>query len=494
MTLATFITQQQWHEIGRSAEEGVKATEDKEVLIQQNFAVLERLLMKLILYRKTRSKNSSRSMANLSTVDEKSEAKRQKYEINTASGVNNDEYNQEQKVMHAKAQLHLYVRRIAELYRDVLYHNFQHATHVTLSANKLIDILLTCTYIDGSRETKHKCQPCSASPKDRTAETFERFLNTFGISEDPLIHFGLVFSALVHDVEHKGLPNAQLIKEQDKLSAIYINKSIAEQHSIAVAFSILAEPCFKELRETIWTSKHEYAKFRNLVVNLILATDISSPERTAIGRDKWNTAFAKDPELVRKSGVHRRRSEPYTRMSSILKRSKSKRSPRASETNASYCHAATSSLATLKANAIMEQLMQIADVAHLMQDWQVFVKWNKKLYDELWAANIANRGFDPSKNWFKGQISFLDNYVIPLGKRICESEIFGSQGTVFMENAIKNRDRWMVEGEQMSQKMVKNTSYILPNCKVDCEPSTITDTVVHFSSSPRRSFKSTRAA
>lgn len=494
MTLAKLITQQQWHQIGQSTEERVMATEKKEVLIQQNFAVLDRLLMKLILSRTTRSKKSNRAMSNMNTVKENSEAKRQKYETNSVIVTNNDKYNQEQKVMHAKAQLQLYVRRIAELYRDVHYHNLQHATHVTLSANKLVDILLTCKYEDDSRETKPKYKECSGPPKVSSAETFERFLNTFGISEDPLIHFGLVFSALVHDVEHKGLPNAQLVKEQDKLSAVYINKSIAEQHSIAVAFSILAEPCFKELRGVIWSNKHEYTKFRNMVVSLILATDISSAERTAIGRDKWNTAFAKDPECVRKSRVHRRRSEPSIRVSSIFKKNDSRKNPRASETNASYCHLATSSLSTLKANAIMDQLMQIADVAHLMQDWPIFVKWNKKLYDELLAANIAQRGFDPSKNWYKGQISFLDNYVIPLSKRIRDSEIFGSHGTVFMENAIKNRDRWTVEGEEMSRHMIENVSYIRPNSKVDCETSARSDTVVHFSSSPRRSFKSTRAA
>jgi len=489
MSQASLITQQQWQSIGQSDKEGVKATTDKDGLIQQNFAVLERLLMKLVLHRSTRSKKTKSTKSVLSTIDETMDSKRQKINNATKTASINDVYNEDKKIIHAKAQLLLYVKRIAELYRNVHYHNLQHATHVTLSANKLIDILLSCKYNDQKVD-----ENADSSSEPYTAETFERYLNTFGISEDPLVHFALVFSALVHDVEHKGLPNAQLIQEQDKLSFVYINKSVAEQHSIAVAFSILSEPCFNELRNAIWCSKYEFAKFRGLVVNLILATDISSPERTAIGREKWNTAFSKDPVYLRKSKIHRRRSEPSTRMSSIMKRDSHKKIPRASETNLSCAALAAVSLATMKSNAILEQLMQIADVAHLMQDWPVFTKWNKKLYDELWAANLAKRGFDPSKNWCNGQTWFLENYVIPLSKRINDSGIFGSQGAVFMENAIKNRDRWLVEGEAMTDLMITNVSYVSPNFRGDSETSVLDDTTLHRSSGPNRTARTTRAA
>jgi len=78
MSQASLITQQQWQSIGQSDKEGVKATTDKDVLIQQNFAVLERLLMKLVLHRSTRSKKTKSTKSILSTIDELMDSKRQK--------------------------------------------------------------------------------------------------------------------------------------------------------------------------------------------------------------------------------------------------------------------------------------------------------------------------------------------------------------------------------------------------------------------------------
>ena len=51
---------------------------------------------------------------------------------------------------------------------------------------------------------------------------------TKGISSDALMQFGVVFSALIHDVDHLGVPNAQLIQEKPDFAAKYNSKSIAE--------------------------------------------------------------------------------------------------------------------------------------------------------------------------------------------------------------------------------------------------------------------------
>lgn len=55
---------------------------------------------------------------------------------------------------------------------------------------------------------------------------------TFGITSDPLAQLAIVYSALIHDLWHPGVPNAQLIKEKDKVAAFYDGKSIAEQKSV----------------------------------------------------------------------------------------------------------------------------------------------------------------------------------------------------------------------------------------------------------------------
>ena len=52
----------------------------------------------------------------------------------------------------------------------------------------------------------------------------------YGITSDPLTQFASVFSALVHDVDHSGAPNNQLVKEGGMLAIRYNNKSVAEQN------------------------------------------------------------------------------------------------------------------------------------------------------------------------------------------------------------------------------------------------------------------------
>ena len=42
----------------------------------------------------------------------------------------------------------------------------------------------------------------------------------------------VIFAALIHDVDHPGVSNAQLVTECDVLAVQYENKSVAEQNSI----------------------------------------------------------------------------------------------------------------------------------------------------------------------------------------------------------------------------------------------------------------------
>lgn len=529
LSLANELTGQPWKGIGEGPPDCIRATKDVEKMIDHNFAILERLLLRLIAHRTSKSADASRGLSppqsqrvysngsfngaqsgqsrnglswisrhlTVAGTDASNPRSSHRDEISVEQPPESSRFNDERKngsesnISLVKKQLYMYVMRIANLYGGVHYHNFQHATHVALSANKLIDILLSCETIpcgeidegegvtnevvrnhENGKTNQAQGSATSISSKKSSAENFERNLSTFGISTDPLMHFTLVFSALVHDVQHKGLPNAQLVKEEDKLSAIYLNTSVAEQHSIAVAFSVLSESCFNELRRAIYSTQEECDQFRDLVIDLILCTDISSPERMALGKSKWNIAFPKDSLSVPGS-MHRRHSDPIPKNNSskdLKDKSMSSSANKPSSAGFSASHT------KLKARVVMEQLMQIADVAHLMQDWPVFLKWNKNLYDELWAAKIADRGFDPSKNWFNGQISFLDNYVIPLSTRIYESGVFGAEGKSFMKNAIKNKEKWIEEGQRQSIEMITNISYIQPNIKTDSDQVVFDDT------------------
>jgi hypothetical protein len=104
---------------------------------------------------------------------------------------------------------------------------------------------------------------------------------TFGISSDPITKLAISFSALIHDVDHQGVSNFQLVKEEDPMAVQYDGKSVMEQHSFCLAWELLMEPSFKELRGCIYESQEEYDRFRQVCINCVIATDIFDKELKA---------------------------------------------------------------------------------------------------------------------------------------------------------------------------------------------------------------------
>ena len=312
----------------------------------------------------------------------------------------------------SEAQLELleYVARIASKYRDVPFHNFDHASHVTMSANKLLNRVCT-TFEDEEEDISSVAQ------------------RTFGISADPLAQFVVVFSSLVHDVDHQGVPNAILVKENDPLATEYANRSVAEKHSIRVAWNILMEDRFRELQSLIFVNGDEMRRFKQLLINTVLATDIADKERSKRGKIRWQKAF--HPSSVSQDTAI---DDMNCSAHNIPK---------------------NTSLRSLKATLVFEQIMQASDVSHTMQHWETYKKWNKRLYNELSKGYREGRGAsDPRDGWYKGEIGFFDFYIIPLAKKLKECGVFGSATREYLEYAQENRRKWEDEGMEIARKMV----------------------------------------
>jgi len=138
---------------------------------------------------------------------------------------------------------------------DSQFHNFEHAAHVTMSVTKLLSRIVapkTTVGVEG-REEHHR--------------------NTFGITSDPLTQIAAAFAAIIHDMNHPGVPNSQLIKEGNPLAAKYDGKSIAEQNSFDEAWKLFVSDDFKNLRRTICSTDTDLLHFRDLVLNMLMATD-----------------------------------------------------------------------------------------------------------------------------------------------------------------------------------------------------------------------------
>jgi hypothetical protein len=57
--------------------------------------------------------------------------------------------------------------------------------------------------------------------------------HTYGITSDPLTQFACIFSAFIHDVDHIGVPNTQLIKENTTIAGFKGRVSPSRTQSIS---------------------------------------------------------------------------------------------------------------------------------------------------------------------------------------------------------------------------------------------------------------------
>ena len=122
------------------------------------------------------------------------------------------------------SQLRDFVTQIAAMYKSKNpFHNFEHASHVVMAVHKLLTRIVTPESVD------YDTQRRSAT---KIASDLHDY--TFGITSDPLTHFAIVLSALIHDVDHTGVSNGQLAKENPDLADIYRSQRYVEENSLGV--------------------------------------------------------------------------------------------------------------------------------------------------------------------------------------------------------------------------------------------------------------------
>jgi hypothetical protein len=173
------------------------------------------------------------------------------------------------------------------------------------------------------------------------------------------------------------------------------------------------EPCYKDLRACIYSNQEELERFRQLVVNSVMATDIADKELGALRKKRWNKAFRLGDECE------------HSDESKVV------------EVNR-------------KATIVIEHLIQASDVAHTMQHWHVYIKWNERLFHEMYKAYLEGRADkDPSEGWYQGEIGFFDFYIIPLAKKLKNCGVFGVASDEYLNYANVNRNEWEAKGEDI---------------------------------------------
>jgi 3'5'-cyclic nucleotide phosphodiesterase len=225
-----------------------------------------------------------------------------------------------------------------------------------MSVHKLLSRLIApkSTASTASDSTSER-DPTEAAYQQRQQQHYEQ---TYGISSDPLVQFAVVLAALIHDLDHAGVPNAQLMRENATLSERYQGRSVAEQNSLDLAWRTFNSTKFEALRHAIAPNEVELCRLRQILVHAIMATDIFDPEWSALRTRRWNEAFATkgtcgDSESSEKNYQQRHLNQ--------------------------------------KATIVVEHLIQASDVAHTMQHVRVFVYVQSVLCTRTLQINISLR-------------------------------------------------------------------------------------------------------
>ena len=114
---------------------------------------------------------------------------------------------------------------------------------------------------------------------------------------------------------------------------------------------------FVDLRRSIYATEDEFHWFRQLLVNTVIATDIFDKELKALHNAHWEKAFS------------------------------------STTTETDYGEL----LLNKKATVVIEHLIQASDISHTMQHWHIYIKWNTRLFEEMYQAYLGGRADrDPS--------------------------------------------------------------------------------------------------
>lgn len=268
-----------------------------------------------------------------------------------------------------------FVDRVSTLYEDHPFHSWDHACQVVLSATYLI-------------------------------KEYDKAKDDIGgpIENNPFIRFITVFAALIHDVKHLGVPNAQLREEGHPLTVVYCQGSYQERQSIQIALGVFIEE-FPELSTAILRL---CPLFLHLVTSAVLATDVASPDI----QSKIRTRFERVVII---------QDEDVTELDKTL--------------------------------AVVEQILLLADVGHCSQGYDNFLNWNGSFFHECLNDYHEGRGNDPRPGWHEGQLGFLEGYILPLAER-CNALIPQCQLTKGTRRILR---LWKKDGKEWTDKIIEQS-------------------------------------
>lgn len=154
---------------------------------------------------------------------------------------------------------------------------------------------------------------------------------------------------------------------------------------------------YRDLCATIYASDAEMKRFRQLIVNSVMATDIVDKELKQLRNNKWERAFSEQDALEDPRKTKNRKATIV--IEHLIQASK-------------FCFGWKGNpvffpIAQTKSHSTVSNFL--GDVAHTMQHWHIYRKWNTALFEEMYKAYKEGRAEkDPAEFWY-----VLDQLLLP---------------------------------------------------------------------------------
>lgn len=207
------------------------------------------------------------------------------------------------------------------------------------------------------------------------------------------------------------------MKENLTLAAAYKDRCVAEQNSFDLCWNLLMHKDYEKLRETICQTNDELQVFRQVMINAVLATDLSDPDLNSLRKERWEKAFGGEAANTQGADI------------------------------------AIASATNRKATVVIELLSQAATMAYTMQHWHVYRKWSQRLFLEQHAAYSAGRcDTNPAETWYQSQLNLLDEIAMPVAQRLKDSNVLGLSGDECLRYATQNRKQWESMGMSVTEE------------------------------------------
>lgn len=84
--------------------------------------------------------------------------------------------------------------------------------------------------------------------------------------------YAILIAAIIHDYEHTGTTNSFHINTGSDMAMLYNDRAVLENHHASAAFRILKEDEYNIFSNL---SREEYKEIRNLVIDMVISTDMS---------------------------------------------------------------------------------------------------------------------------------------------------------------------------------------------------------------------------